>query len=203
MLKLPGMPVTDAAMRQIGAMQGLQQLEVQHLYSQPVCDLQHLPSSLVQLKLHGVIDSHDFGPSLPPQLPRLTALLQLDLKSCAVPPPVLGSVTQLQLLHMAGCRLLPCNWQDNVDTRGTAALLDVLPKLEHLRHLWLQLSTWDAANVCLQRFSALTASSHLTQLVHVSPGQADAAPAARRDQPSAQHAGTTGRGRGSWLVHGQ
>jgi hypothetical protein len=127
-LELPGMTLTDAAMQQLGQMQDLQEISMSHRTQIPVGDLSLLPSSVT--KLCYISDVAD-PPNLPPQLPQL---------SCRLPPGLLGSMTQLQHLQLAGCNLLPAAAPDELEAEGTAALLNVLPQLARLQHL--QLSCW-------------------------------------------------------------
>lgn len=157
-LELPGMPFTDVAVQQLAAMQGLRQVSLSHMQHALACDLQRLPSSITRLWYY----NEDFSvrePGLPPQLQQLTGLLQLTLLHCALPPTLLGSVTQLQILHMAYATPLP-----NGDAEGAEALLAVLSKLARLQDLDLESVKWDPVGIAPQRFSALTASSHLTRL---------------------------------------
>lgn len=162
-LNLPNIPFTDAAVQQAAAMQGLQQIAIQHVQEVPVCDIRHLPSSITELELHGNM-FHDESPSLPPELQQLSKLLRLRLTWCAVPPAVLGSVPQLRMLRLQDCTLLPNRVRDTIQTEGTAALLEALPKLTCLEDLQLDLQGLDSISIGPQHFSALTASSHLTQL---------------------------------------
>jgi hypothetical protein len=165
-LMMPDLPLSDAAVQQLAAMQGLRQVSLAHLKHVPVCDLQYLPSSITQLSL---LDCRDYGqlpPSLPPRLQQLTGLLHLNLFSCSLPPTLLASVTQLQSLTLEGGMLLPIAFQDDDGPDvGTLALLDVLPKLTRLQELHLQAANLDDTGIAPQRFAALTASSHLTRLV--------------------------------------
>lgn len=133
--------------------------------------MQQLPGSITQLRLHGNGSYPEPGSlqplivaALPPQLPQLTSLLDLHMNWCCVPPAVLGSVAQLQRLHLACCMLLPYVPQAEYDTEGTAALLDTLPKLKRLQELTLHCIARDIATVPPQHFAALTASSQLTRL---------------------------------------
>lgn len=52
-LQLPGFPIKDAAAQQLASMHGLQHLELSNLRGVPIGNLQHLPSSITQLQLHG------------------------------------------------------------------------------------------------------------------------------------------------------
>jgi hypothetical protein len=174
-LELPGIPVSDAAMQQLGCMQGLQEVSLEHVDHMPMCKLQHLPSSVTQLHLLGnSLQTEAFArPSMPPQLQQLAGLLRLELRSCAVPPTVLGAFTRLQVLKLASCTLLPA--PDDVDdeevvfeTEGTAALLDVLAGMTCLQDLCLALPGVDTVSTAPQRFTALTASTQLTRL-EISP----------------------------------
>lgn len=163
-LELPDTPLSDAAVQQLAAMQGLRQVGLAHVQHMPVCDLQRMPNSITKLRLN----NYHYGeeePSLPPQLQQFTALLHLHLQNCVLPPSLLGSVTQLQTLHLDMGTLLPINPEDDFETEGTAALLDVLPKLARLRELRLESVHLDTTSIAAQRFSALTAPSHLTTLV--------------------------------------
>lgn len=157
--ELPGMPLSDAAVQQLAAMQGLRQVSLSQLEHMPACDVQRLPNSITQLHFSSFRGN---GPSLPSQLQQLTRPLQLHLQDCAFLPTMLGSVTQLQTLCVDTCRLLPGGSQ------GTAALLDVLPKLSCLQDLELRCLDRNMTalyDVSQEAFSALTASSHLTRLV--------------------------------------
>lgn len=122
----------------------------------PTCDLQRLPSSITRLRFR---DEGAAGSlSLPPQLQQLTGLLHLHLVRCGFLPALLGSITQLRALHLRWCLLLPNK------SEGTAAFLDVLPKLSCLEDLHLHSVNLDTHSIMPQRFFVLTASSHLTQL---------------------------------------
>lgn len=153
-----GMSVTDAAQQQMGHLQGLRQLTLPPKDDAHVFDLQHLPSSITQLTVEGELWCEPCSGSLQ-QLPQqLSRLLNLTVRFCDVLPAALGSVTQLQRLCLYCCPLLP------YDTEGTTALLDVLPKLKSLQELKLHHANLDTVSIAPQRFSALTASSHLTRL---------------------------------------
>lgn len=169
-LELPGLPITHAAAEQLGAMQGLRQVGLEHVLEVGTLDLQLLPGSVTELQVHS--DTvYTNGASLPLQTAQLTALLRLTSDSCAVPSVVLGSIPQLQKLVMEDCHLLPADQieDDDFDTEGTAALLSVLSKLTSLQALKLKLDSVDTSgDVAPQRFSALTGSSCLTKLV-ISP----------------------------------
>jgi hypothetical protein len=162
-LQLPGVPLTDAAVQQLSAMQPLQQFELEHMGDVPVCDLQHLPSSITQLKLTDVPSRNRL--SLPPQLPQLSRLQQLHLEECTVPTKVLGCFTQLRVLCLQECTLLPRSQpEDDSNTEGTAALLEVLASLTLLQDLACNCLLLDTYCVAPQHFSALTASDHQTRL---------------------------------------
>lgn len=162
-LELPDTPLKDTAMQQLAAMQGLRQLTLPLVVGASTFDLQHLPSSLTQLSLKGPLSEPGAASLL--QLPQqLSGLLSLDLEWCDVLPAVLGSVTKLQRLRLERCTLLTYVPEAMYDTEGTAALLDILPKLKRLQQLDLQEAKLDTVSIAPQRFSALTASSHLTRL---------------------------------------
>jgi hypothetical protein len=164
-LRLPELPISDAAMQQTAAMTQLQTLSFDHIEEMAPCDLQPLPSSITQLEIQGNI-MFNMSPSLPPRLPQLSGLLELYLTYCAVPPTVLGDLTQLEVLYVKECRLAPIAPNHAYfQTEGTSALLDVLPRLARLRYLHLHVDGLDTDSIAPQRFSALTASSHLTRLV--------------------------------------
>lgn len=125
--------------------------------------------------MHGYRHSPSFhsgvgGYCLPAELPQLSGLLHLGLYACDVHPSVLSCFTQLQLLHLKNCKLVRCSYDDYFERdeyarEGTEALLDVLPSLTCLQDLVLRtLDSYTLSNTPLQRFSALTASSHLTRL---------------------------------------
>jgi hypothetical protein len=160
-------------------MQGLQQVSLEAM---PVCNLQHLPSSVTQLHFRGRrFETEVFkAPSMPPQLQQLTGLLRLELNSCAVPETVLGAFTRLQTLKLQNCLLLPApvfdvdsddddsDDEEVLETEGTAALLDALAGMTCLQDLELTLQGLDTVSTAPQRFAALTASTHLTRLA-ISP----------------------------------
>jgi hypothetical protein len=167
-LELPGIPMSDAAVQQLCGMQGLQQVLLEHVDHMFPSDLQPLPSNITRLFLRGIRggtgipDSH---PSLPPQLPQLAGLLQLVLGTCNIPPTVLSAFTHLQVLKLLHCTLLPVPPDSEYHTAGTAALLDALAQMTRLQDLHLSLQELDTISTAPQRFAALTASTHLTQLV--------------------------------------
>jgi hypothetical protein len=164
-LDMPDMPVSDAAIQQLGGMQGLQAVSVQQVDYMHPCDLQHLPSSITQLEFHGNL--YGFGPStaLPPQLQQLTGLLELTVEYCVFQPAVLGSLTRLQGLRLLSCKLPLLQDDDQeFDTEATAALLDALAKMTCLQDLWLGLDELDTVSTAPQRFAALTASTQLRRL---------------------------------------
>jgi hypothetical protein len=180
-LELPRMPMSAAAMQRLGAMQGLQEVRLGRVVHMPMCELQHLPSSITQL----LFDSESKGgrhsdePSLLPELQQLTGLLRLELCDCAVPPTVLGAFTRLQGLRLFCCTLQPAPVaavpaqvivDDDIvyETEGTAALLDALSKMTCLQDLDLTLEGLDTVSTAPQRFAALTASTQLVRLA-VSP----------------------------------
>jgi hypothetical protein len=163
--ELPYMPLSDAALQQLAAMQGLRQVSLAHLSQAPACDLRHLPSSIREMTYSDRVLAQE--PSLPPQLQQLTGLLHLRLYHCPLPPTLLHSVTQLQTLCLKSCKPLPSG-----DPAGAQALLAVLSQLARLQHLEMSTVQWDPAGVASQHFSALTASSCLTRLVvnlHIKP----------------------------------
>jgi hypothetical protein len=136
-LRLPGIPVTNAAVWQLEALQGLRDVTIQHIGHDSMLDLHHLPGSLTRLCFYGQVDRHPEHPTeLPQQVPPNLCMLQsLSLVYCDVPPTLLGSVTpQLLDLRLEGCLLLP--YDDETDeaptTEGTAALLDALPRFASL-----------------------------------------------------------------------
>jgi hypothetical protein len=158
---MPGFPFVDAAVQQLSAMQQLRSVTFKHTGSTPGgTQLQVLPNSITQLQLQCA----NARPDLPLGLPQLSQLLHLALQDCAVPPTLLGTVTQLQALHLVGCWLLPCGEDDYWDTAGTDALLGLLPSLTGLQDLRLSVPRLDPVSIGTQRFSALTSSSCLTRL---------------------------------------
>jgi hypothetical protein len=165
-LELHGMPMSAAAMQQLGGMQGLQEVSLQQTGYMPACDLQQLPSSITQLQFHGNLYGHSVGPASLPKLQQLTGLLQLTVQCCVIQPAALGFLTRLQELSLLSCRLpLLEDDDEDIDTAGTAALLDALSKLTCLQELSLSLEGLDTVSTAPQRFAALTASTHLKQLV--------------------------------------
>jgi hypothetical protein len=177
-LELPRMPMSAAAMQQLGAMQGLQEVRLGRVVHMPMCELQHLPSSITQLQFDSSKGGrHSDEPSLLPELQQLAGLLRLELCDCAVPPTVLGAFTRLQALKLSCCTLLPApapvaaapgpiiDDEDRVyETEGTAALLDALSKMTCMQDLSLSLEGLDTVSTAPQRFEALTASTQLTRL---------------------------------------
>jgi hypothetical protein len=181
-LQLPTIYITDAALQQMGHLQGLRQLTLPPNVDATVWDLQHLPSSITQLSLDDWVPWEVDEPSGPTvkllQLPQqLLGLLSLDITRSEVLPAALGSATQLRRLHLYDCSLLPRELGCKA-TEGTVALLDVLSKLKSLQDLKLQLVGLDVDNIPAQRFSALTASSQLTRLAVVEKYDAPIAQAA-------------------------
>jgi hypothetical protein len=181
-LELPGMPISDAAMQQLGSMQGLQEVVIGRVVHMPMCKLQHLPSSITQLHFNSSKGGRHSGePSLLPELQQLSGLLWLELRNCAVPPTVLGAFTRLQGLKLFCCTLQPApapvvaapaqvidDDERVYETEGTAALLDALSNMTCLQDLTLSLDGLDTVSTAPQRFAALTASTQLTRLA-VSP----------------------------------
>jgi hypothetical protein len=160
-LQLRDLPFSDAAAQQTAALRGLQQVTVRHVQELPMGDLRQLPSSITQLV---VLGTHLHGsPSLPSELLQLSGLLHLELSGCVVPPAVLVSLTQLQVLSMDECELMPVN-QAHGGWVGMMLLLRALSKLTCLRDLELCLPDMGVAGVAPEWFSALTASSHFTRL---------------------------------------
>jgi hypothetical protein len=154
-LTLPDFPFTDAAVQQTAAMQQLQQLELWNVDHVPVGNLQHVPSSITKLKLHGCGDKD--RPILPPELPQLSGLLDLCCVQCAVPLKVLSCFAQLQLLELCGCRLLPSAALNVPDSDGLAPLLAALASLTSLKGLVLDHQPLDPVSTDLQLLSAWTA----------------------------------------------
>lgn len=200
-LELTGMPISDAAVQQLGAMQRLQQVALTHVPQLPVCDLAQLPSSITQLQLRDSRHNPPFSgsPSLPAQLPNLAGLLQLSLRDCAVLPAVLGSLTRLQKLHLDRCtpmQLAATPIGGMFPMLSMEALLGALGKLTGLQELALHVDrlSFDGFSASLPRFSALTASSHLTRLT-ISPDDVSPLPRgavqsmfpAGRQLPSLRH----------------
>jgi hypothetical protein len=163
-LQLEDISLTEAARQQIANLQSLQSFTFTPRCSDPAFDLQLLPSSITQLHLHGCRRAEQYCPILPPDPRHLSGLLQLNVSNCGFPPEALGNVTQLQVLRLKHCQLLPVAAGVQVDTAGAAALLEVLAKLQQLQELKMELQGLNAAPIAPQQFSALTASSHLTKL---------------------------------------
>jgi hypothetical protein len=175
-LELPGMPISAAAMQQLGSMQGLQEVSLEDVDLMPACALQHLPSSITKLLFRGnKFETQYFStPSMPPELQQLTGLLRLELYYCAVAETVLGAFTCLQALKLQDCLLLPVvddssedgsDHDENVHGQpGTAALLDALAGMTCLQDVELRLRVLDTVSTAPQRFAALTASTQLTRL---------------------------------------
>jgi hypothetical protein len=161
-LQLPGFPFSCEAVQTTAAMTQLQQLCINTKFNS-TSSLQDLPSSITQLQLHGELGKYG-KLDLPAELSQLSGLRQLYLEHCWVPPMVLGSVTQLQALHLTECRLLTIDPATEAMSESTTTLLDVLPKLTSLQDFRMQGDGLDIDSIAPQRFAALTASSHLTQL---------------------------------------
>jgi hypothetical protein len=138
-----------------------------------------LPSSITQLhyndNAHEEIHHYDMKARVPRELPQLTGLLHLALSTVAIPSTVLRGFSRLQKLHLDRCTLLPTDSEGagglgdiggfaQVDSKGTAALLDALQQLTCLQHLQLNLDRLDTGTTPPHVFAALTASSHLTGL---------------------------------------
>lgn len=164
-------------------MRGLQEVRLGRVVHMPVCELQHLPSTITQLHYSGSKHKrHSNKQSLLPELQHLTGLLRLELHCCAVPPAVLSVFTRLDALKLHRCNLLPVPAQAHgpapgpvivadrhiYETEGTAALLDALSKMTRLQDLSLCLEGLDTVRTAPQRFAALTASTQLKRLA-VSP----------------------------------
>jgi hypothetical protein len=170
-LELPGFPVSAAAMQQLGGMQGLQQVLLEEGNHMPMCQLQHLPSSITHLEFCGKMYGDELSPySLPNELLQLTGVLHLKLNECCIPPTVLGAFTRLQSLNLELCALLPVNDDDDDEgddrnAEGTAALLRALEQMTCLRDLELSSDGIDIDSTAPQSFAALTASTQLTRLV--------------------------------------
>jgi hypothetical protein len=111
--------------------------------------------------------------SLPTQLPQLTALLDLRLTYCVIPPTALASMTQLQRLDLAQCLVSPAGLSNDAaaDSAGAATLLDLVPKLQHLQQLQLTVPRLCNVSTPFTAFSALTASSRLTELAMAAEGK--------------------------------
>jgi hypothetical protein len=163
-LELPGFPMSAAAMQQLGCMQGLQRVSLEHVDHMPPCELQHLPSSITQLQFQGNLYGLGTGPAPPPQLQQLTGLLELTVQYSLVQPAVLGPLTCLQGLRLLTCRLPLLQGDEDFDTEATAALLDALSNMTCLQDLSLSLDGLDTVSTASQRFAALTASTQLTRL---------------------------------------
>jgi hypothetical protein len=167
-LELLGFPMSAAAMRQLGCMQGLQEVSLQNVADMPICQLQHLPSSLTQLHFRGNMYGGGVptgSPSVPDELLELAGVLNLKLNGCCIPSAVLGAFTRLQGLHLDRCTLLPRNGDnDHRSAEGTAALLRALEQMTCLQDLELTLEGIDTKFTAPQSFRALTASTQLTRL---------------------------------------
>lgn len=151
-------PLSDAALLKTSTMQRLQQVLLEETGYVPLGDLRHLASSVTELQLLGC-GSND-RPGLPSQLPQLSGLRHLDLSHCTVAPSVLGSLKQLQVLHLERCQLLPTE----ANPQSTAALLKALPELTSLQDAQLILHGLDTVNIAPQHFAALTESQYVTHL---------------------------------------
>jgi hypothetical protein len=182
-LELPGMPMYAAAMEQLGRMQGLQKVRLGQVVDMPMCELQHLPSSIALLHYSSSKGGrHSNKHRQFPELQHLTGLLRLELHCCAVRPAMLGVFTCLETLKLHRCNLLPAPApapepapgptivirKHVYEAEGTAALLDALSKLTCLQNLSLSLKGLDTVSTTSQRFAALTASTQLRRLA-VSP----------------------------------
>jgi hypothetical protein len=92
-LELPGFPMSAAAMQQLGGMRELRHVSLTQVPHMPMCELQHLPSSITQLELRGNMYGDGVPPystSLPDELLRLSGVLHLKLQYCYIPPTVLA-----------------------------------------------------------------------------------------------------------------
>lgn len=169
LLELQSMPLRSAAVQHITAAQNLQDLSMALPYDD---DLSNgptvLPASLTRLQANYSIFSAPLStfPRFLASLPELSKLLVLDLDRCTFDPSGLACASLLQQLRLVGCRLLPCFEDEQYDSAGTAALLAALPKLTRLKHLELQLSSFDVSGQQpLEHYAGLTASAQLTCLM--------------------------------------
>jgi hypothetical protein len=96
------------------------------------------------------------------QVQHLASLADLRLSFLALSAAELTSATQITMLKLESCTLLPGQGSHNA---GISALLSAVAGLQQLQHLELiELHLSFADDLLLQRFAALTGSAHLTYL---------------------------------------
>lgn len=96
------------------------------------------------------------------QVQHLASLADLRLSVLALSAADLTSATQITMLKLESCTLLP---GQGSHTAGISALLSAVAGLQQLHHLELiELHLSFADDLLLQRFAALTGSAHLTYL---------------------------------------
>lgn len=100
LLKLPGLPITDAGAQQLGLLRGLQQVTLAHIPGVPAFNITCLPSSITHFELSGRGIHGDTAPSISPDLQQFTGLLVLELTYCAVPPAVLAGTAAPAAAHV-------------------------------------------------------------------------------------------------------
>jgi hypothetical protein len=175
-LKLAGVHIGATAVQHLSAMTRLQELRISLCDGMEASCMDSLPSSMTSLYIQ---DNRSEDPDrrrmkiLPPRLHRLTSLRHLHTNYGAVQPSLLTGLTQLQHLQLECCSLLPTGpfeWQglaadaDGDHDAAMAELLAALQYLTQLQHLEVGVPGFAEVEIPVVLFSALTASSCLTQL---------------------------------------
>jgi hypothetical protein len=158
-LKLPhSMHLQKAAVEHIAVMSAICQLV--HFCQDVSADcLGKLPSSITQLHVAAAQGAFRApGITLASQLQHMTAVVDLELAAFSVPPLALAPLQQLLRLSLVACRLLPSK------DAGPSALLELVASPTALQSLQLDVNELSTVQLPPQRFSALTASSNLTEL---------------------------------------
>lgn len=174
---------SQAAAKHLAAMPSLHNLEL-YVAEEDSERLAQLPCRLTSLTVTRQARMEDMlRPTLPPQMPALVHLQQLELVDCSLAPAQLGSMTSLKILCLDSCTLLPC-----VDDGGTyhrklsspaavTGFLNAIRQLTYLRHLELEDLHLDVAGLPAEQWSALTASTQLTRLMLHGEGHSPRLPA--------------------------
>lgn len=123
-------------------------------------------SRLTSLEVSGYCYPRVFAPSLPRNAPQLAQLQKLALRDANIYPGVLASMPQLSWLELHDCTWLSTQVVGNFQQHGATDLLDAVRLLQQLQHLSVRCgdggTSLEAAS--FQKFSALTASPHITHL---------------------------------------
>lgn len=180
-LQLPRLFLEGAVVKQVASLPCLQDLCLTMGEGSDGECLVDLPSCMTKLVLHDYRYNHSqlAQPTLPSKPHQLSSLLALHMDGWTFAPEALRCVPALRHLHVSSCRMPPYEPHSLfvASESATAALLGALKTLTQLQHLELRAlglrtdSTSTPPLEFAEQWSAITASTQLTQLVLFGSGK--------------------------------